>query len=158
MFSNDLICEIIKYLNSNINNKIAISDIEKKFHYNRYYIMKLFKKEIGLSIIEYINSIRIYNSLKQMKSTNNKLINIAYNNGFYSIEYFSEIFKKNVGVKPAVAKKFFNTYKNVNIIDEKKIITSFSNLYNLSEKINKYLLNQKNDKQNTKVLTIFKKL
>jgi YesN/AraC family two-component response regulator len=63
MYSNKLICEILIYIDKNIKNKITIEELENKFFYNRYYIMKLFKKEIGLTIVEYINSIRIYNSI-----------------------------------------------------------------------------------------------
>ena len=41
---------------------------------------------------DYINYIRIYNSFFELKKGNKKIINIAYNNGFYSLEYFSEMF------------------------------------------------------------------
>ena len=63
MFSNDLVCKIIKYIDENFNNKITIEDLENTFFYNRFYIMKLFKKEMKLTIIDYINSLRIYNSM-----------------------------------------------------------------------------------------------
>ena len=90
MYSNKIICDILKYIDENINSKIAIEDLERKFFYNRYYIMKLFKKEIGITIVEYINCLRIYNSFFEIKNRDNKIINIAYKNGFCSLEYFSE--------------------------------------------------------------------
>ena len=77
MYSNNLICDILIYIHDNISNKITVNELEKRFFYNRYYIMKLFKKEIGLTIIEYINSIRIYNSILLLKNHNNNLTNIA---------------------------------------------------------------------------------
>ena len=104
MYSNNLICDILIYIDDNISNKITIEDLENKFFYNRYYIMKLFKKGMGITLINYINSIRIYNSITLIKESNNSLLNIAFKCGFYSIEYFSETFKKIIGVNPEIVK------------------------------------------------------
>ena len=46
MYSNELICDILNYIDVNINKKITIVELYLKFYYNRYYIMKLFNKEI----------------------------------------------------------------------------------------------------------------
>ena len=100
MYSNKLICNILIYINNNINNKISVNELSNIFFYNRFYIIKLFKKEIGLSITEYINSIRIYNSIIQLKNSNNTLMNISLKNGFYSLEYFSETFKQITNINP----------------------------------------------------------
>ena len=65
---NNLVCDIINYINENINDKISIEELTQEFNYNRYYIMKLFKRELDISIINYINCIRIYNSLNSLRS------------------------------------------------------------------------------------------
>ena len=83
MYSNNLICNILDYIDININSKISIEDLEHKFYYNRYYIMKLFKKELNITIFDYINKLRIYNSIKEL-SNEEKIIKIAINNGFYT--------------------------------------------------------------------------
>lgn len=67
MYSNKLICDILFYIDKNINNKINIQDIADIFFFNRFYIMKLFKKELGISINNYINLKRILNSLSDIK-------------------------------------------------------------------------------------------
>lgn len=43
MYSNELVCQILEFLDSNINRKISIQEIVLKFSYDRYYIMKRFK-------------------------------------------------------------------------------------------------------------------
>ena len=142
MYSNDLVCDILEYIDNFIYTKITIEDLEHKFYYNRYYIMKLFKKEIGITIFDYINKLRILNSINEINNTNNLLIKVAINSGFYSLEYFSEIFKKEIGISP---KKYKNiilnkyAYNNnyiqatTNIIKIKKII-DFTNRYKLNRK------------------------
>ena len=84
MYSNKLICDILFYIDKNINNKINIQDIADIFFFNRFYIMKLFKKELGISINNYINLKRILNSLSDIKNTDDSYLTIALNNGFNS--------------------------------------------------------------------------
>ena len=66
MFSNDLVCNIIEYLKNNINKEITIDELSLLFCFDKAYIMRRFKKELNISIHEYINTMRIYNSLKNM--------------------------------------------------------------------------------------------
>ena len=156
MYSNNLICDILTYIDNNINDKIAIEDLENRFFYNRYYIMKLFKKEIGITLINYINQIRIYNSIVLIKETNNNLLNIAFKSGFYSIEYFSETFKSVIGVNPQVVKNYLKSKKNIKTNQIDKINNSLINLYALKQFKERYLLNRKPNILPSKKLTIFK--
>ena len=156
MYSSNLICDILIYIDNNIGSKITIEDLEINFFYNRYYIMKLFKKEMGITLINYINSIKIYNSVIMIKETNNSLLNIAFKSGFYSIEYFSEMFKKIIGVNPQVAKNYLKNKRSVKINQVDIINDSILSLYDLKEAKNKYLLNRKPNKLPIKKLSIFK--
>ncbi len=155
MYSNKLICDILFYIDKNINNKINIQDIADIFFFNRFYIMKLFKKELGISINNYINLKRILNSLSDIKNTDDSYLTIALNNGFNSLEYFSETFKLIIGVSPRVYKKF--TYFIIKIKDE-EINTIRSNLLKLTSTINKidnYKNNLKPEIKKEKKLSIF---
>ena len=67
MYSNELVCNILDYLDNNINTEISIDLISSIFCYDKFYIMKRFKKEIGTSIFNYINAIKVHNSLKFFK-------------------------------------------------------------------------------------------
>lgn len=154
MSSNNLVCDILEYIDSFVYTKITIKDLEHKFFYNRYYIMKLFKKEIGITIFDYINKLRINGSINEISNTNNLLIKVAMNNGFYSLEYFSEIFKKEVGISPREYKKMITdrceydtkyTLTTTNIIKIRKII----------DYVNKYKQNRKRKIMPIKKLSIF---
>ncbi len=101
MFSNELVCNIIEYINNNINKEITIDELSMRFFFDKTYIMKRYKREIKLSIHEYINDMRIYNSLIYF-SDDNYIISIAFKNGFNSLEYFSEMFKKIIVVSPII--------------------------------------------------------
>ena len=155
MYSNDLVCNILEYIEKFINTKITIEDFEHNFFYNRYYIMKLFKKEIGVTIFNYINKLRIYNSTNDINNTNDLLIKIAMNNGFYSLEYFSETFKKEIGISP-------RDYKNIKLnkyykSNEKALaIKNILEIRKLIKKTKKYKERRKREILPVKKLSIFK--
>ena len=141
MFSNDLVCNIIEYINNNINKEITIDELSILFYFNKTYIMKKFKKELKISIHEYINIMRIYNSLPYFKD-DNYILSIAFKNGFNSLEYFSEIFKKNMGVSPKVYKKYSN-YKNITDEEQEKILNNLSRIINIKTSVLNYLNHRK---------------
>ena len=143
MYSNEIIIKILNYLNTNITQKISIDDISKKFNYDKAYLMRLFKKEIGLTIVDYLNKIKIYNSLDLLKENNLTILNIALKNGFYNQEYFSEIFKKTIGISPKEYQNFILRKANYSKLEVKDIINKVIELNKLKEKIDYYLKNKK---------------
>ena len=155
MFSNELICNILDYLNKNFNDQIKIDELSYRFFYNRTYIMKRFKKELGISIIDYLNLKRIYESLKYFQY-NKSILEIALLNGFNSQEYYSEIFKKIIGVSPLIYKKYHLFILKMN---KDNIYIIQSNLIQIESILNKITKYQNNRKPKTMVkkLSIFNK-
>ena len=142
MYSNELVCDILEYINKNINQEITINLLSNMFYYDKTYIMKRFKKEIGISIFDYINRVKIFNSLP-FYYYDNYILSIGLNNGFNSIEYYSEIFKKIMGVNPKKYKYFINRSRFIKDKEIDLIIKRVDDLNNLDMFIKKYLLNRK---------------
>ena len=155
MHSKKLICDILEYIDNNINKEITIDELSNIFFFDKYYIMKLFKKELKITIVNYINSMRVYNSLKEYKY-DNQIMRIALNNGFNSLEYYSETFKQITKVSPREYKCFVNRNSNISL---DKIITiriALSNLQYLKDQTTKYKQNRHPEKHKVKSLSIFK--
>lgn len=117
--TNNIVLNILDYIESNVNDEISIDNIAKELCYDKSYLMKVFKKEIGLSIISYVNMIRIINSIN-MFQYDESLLKVCMFNGFNSLEYYSETFKIITGVNPTVYKKFLNN-EEINKVDYLKI-------------------------------------
>ena len=141
MFSNELTCKILDYIHDNINKEITIDELSNRFYFDKTYIMKKFKKETKLSIHEYINSIRIYNSLIYFRD-DNYVLSIAFKNGFNSLEYFSETFKKIIGVSPTIYKKYI-TYQKIEKSEEDLILQNINRLTNIKHSMLDYLRHRK---------------
>ena len=153
MFSNELVCNIIDYINRNLFEEIKIDDIARVMYFNRTYIMKKFKRELGISIINYINIVKIYNSLKYLKY-DKSILEIALKNGYNSQEYYSEMFKIVLGVSPITYKKYINYTKHINKKQIHIIEENINNIELLLSKIDKYINNRK-PQSTTKKLSLF---
>ena len=137
MYANELVCNILNYLEKNMCSEITIDLVSSIFCFDKFYIMKKFKKEIGISIINYLNYFKIYNSLKYYKY-DDSITKIALNSGFNSLEYYSEIFKKVIGVSPIAYKKFVNYDRGLKDEEANIIIDSIIKLNSLKKDIDEY--------------------
>jgi AraC-like DNA-binding protein len=155
MYSKKLICDILEYIDNNINKNISIDELSNIFFFDKYYIMKLFKKELNITIINYINSMRIYNCLLDFKY-DNQIIRIALKNGFNSLEYFSETFRNILKVSPREYKHFIKRTNKLSLETIINIRISLSNLQYLKDKTTTYKNNRKPNTNKVKSLTIFK--
>ncbi|MBR4262318.1 MAG: helix-turn-helix transcriptional regulator [Bacilli bacterium] len=142
MFSNELVCNILDYINKNINKEITIDELSNIFYYDKTYIMKRFKKELSITIFDYINSMRVFNSLT-LYSFDNYIIYIAFKSGFNSLEYYSEMFKKIMGVSPSIYRKYVN--RDISIKDKEidLILYNIVKLNRIKKMTDKYLNNRK---------------
>ena len=145
MYSNELVCNILDYLDENINTIISIDMISSIFCYDKTYVMKRFKKELGISIVSYMNSIKIFNSLKYYKN-DDSILKISMESGFNSLEYYSEIFKKVIGVSPMTYKQFIRY--DVRVLAN-EVSTIVNSLVKLDELRNKVMFYRRRVKPNT---------
>ena len=154
MFSHDLVCDILEYINNNINREIIIDELANRFYFDKTYIMKRFKKEIGYTIHDYINMMRIFNSIELYKY-DNYILSIALKNGFNSIEYYSEMFKKIIGVNPLKYKKFINRSFDITDNEINLILNNINKCNNLRVFTDNYLIRRKPTMKMEKVLKLW---
>lgn len=105
----NIIQGIIAYIINNINEEISIDSIADEFHYNRFHLMRKFKEITGFTINEFINECRIYNSTDPLIFTDDTILKIALNNGFNSLEYYSEKFKDIIGLSPTKFRRIYTS-------------------------------------------------
>ena len=100
-----LIKNTLNYIQFNLNEDLNVSGIAKHFCITPNHLYRVFKKEVGVSVIEYINKKRIEESIKLIKATDLQIQIIAERVGINDISYFSKLFKKQVGKSPTQYKK-----------------------------------------------------
>ena len=65
-----LVLRIVAYLKENYRSKITLADLQEQFHYSERYINQKFQKELGTTVIDYLNRCRIQNALELIRKGN----------------------------------------------------------------------------------------
>ena len=102
-----LTAKIISYLRQNIAQHITLSDIGKITFFSPVYCDTVFKKDMGVSIIDYLIGCRIAEAKKLLIEGILPLPQIAQHTGFGDSNYFSRVFKKRTGYSPTEYKKTY---------------------------------------------------
>lgn len=97
---NPLVENIKSYIVDNLEYNITISLIADIFHYNKLYLGRLFKKETGESITDFINAQRLKRAARLLKDTEQSILSVANRTGFNNVTYFNRLFKNFYEVSP----------------------------------------------------------
>lgn len=121
-YSNDLhdetsrkFIEIIEWLRINISKNYSISEISKKFNFNNDYLCRLFKKHTGLSIVKYINGVKIGKAKELLCFSEFSIKEISYSLGFNDDKYFMKLFKTYENLTPS---EYRNSYYRTRLNDK----------------------------------------
>ncbi len=106
----------IDYIYDNIYNEIKIQDIADHIGFTPQYISKLFKKQVGVTLSDYIMSKRIQTAENMLKYTDYAPIDIANYLCFSSHSHFISAFKKRTGLTP---KQYREKYYRIYSFDDK---------------------------------------
>lgn len=99
------VARIDRYISCNLHNKIALEDISRYVGMNKSYFCLFFKKHYGVSMIDYLNGLRVQKAIGLLKSTRMQVSDIAAECGFPTVTYFNRIFRKVTGQTPSQCRK-----------------------------------------------------
>lgn len=57
------------YIDFNYKNNLSLDTLSSQFNYNKYYILKKFKDQYGVSPIQYYNNLQTYGGQKTPKNS-----------------------------------------------------------------------------------------
>ena len=94
--------KIANFIETNYHEaNLTIPTIADHLHLNYSYLCTCFKQDKGITIIEYLNEVRIQNAVKLF---NQGVVNVTYVSekcGYLTPAYFSKRFKKVTGLSPS---------------------------------------------------------
>lgn len=89
-----------QYIEDHIQEKITVKDLANLVHLNEQHLMRVFKRETGQSVLEYITERRILIAGSLLKDTDYSINFIADCIGCENYSYFTKLFKKFTGFTP----------------------------------------------------------
>ena len=107
-----LVKKAILYLNEHASQQIVRWKLADSVHVSEDYLTRIFHKEIGLSLWEYLNRYRIFLATDLLLNTNGTIYGIAEQTGFQDQAYFCRVFKKIHGVPPGKIRNKIEASRN----------------------------------------------
>lgn len=103
---NKLIDDISKYMKQNLgNSELSLTKIAQVFFVNPSYLSRIFKKDMGINLMDYLTRLRLEEAIILLKNTDLKAYEIGEKIGIPDSSYFSTCFKKHTGLSISEYKK-----------------------------------------------------
>jgi two-component system response regulator YesN len=96
----NIIQQAISYIYKNLTNKLTLQKISDAIYVHPNYLSSLFKREVGMSIPDYIMKTRVDESKYYIRYTNTKISDIAAFYQFCNQSYYTQVFRKFAGCTP----------------------------------------------------------
>ena len=109
-FINPPLKRAVDYINENYMHRLTLEDVAQHVFLNKTYISQMFMKQLNISFVSYLESVRIFKAQELLQNTNMSVTKIAEETGYASQSYFTKAFKKRVGMAPL-------QYRTVSISD-----------------------------------------
>lgn len=92
---------ILQYIHQNYRQKIRLDSLAKASGYNTNYLSQLFKSNLGINFYDYLTRIRLREATRQLSQTEEKILDIALENGFADLKSFNSVFRKTFRKSPS---------------------------------------------------------
>ncbi len=93
---------VVRYLRDNYNHAISIRDLAAQVHLSERHICRLFRKMMGMSILEYLTKLRVEIAAQLLLERRLAIKEVAQTVGYPDVRYFTTLFRQYTGLTPAV--------------------------------------------------------
>lgn len=98
----------VNYIYENLHKKITVDELARHTGLDPSYLSRLFKKETGVSVTEYVLSKKIAAAKNMLKYTDNPISLIAETLAFSSQSHFTKTFRVLEGITPKTYRSLYS--------------------------------------------------
>nr|WP_263323718.1 AraC family transcriptional regulator [Neobacillus sp. Marseille-Q6967] len=91
---------ITNYIKENYHQNLSLDLLSNQFNLSSEYLSRFFIKHTGITVLNYINAIRLEKSYPDLMNTNYPIIQIALSHGFPNEKSYNRVFKAVYHVTP----------------------------------------------------------
>ncbi|HAV1921412.1 TPA: helix-turn-helix domain-containing protein [Enterobacter hormaechei subsp. steigerwaltii] len=99
------IARVIERINASYSRRITLAEIAASEYVSEAWLSRLFRKEVGISFMQYITHLRLEKAADALRLTNRPLHQIALEQGFASTRMMSDRFRRVHNMSPGEFRK-----------------------------------------------------
>lgn len=88
------------FIENNITQRISLTQLAKAAHFSPWYSARIFKELTGYSPANYIRRLKLSLSALRLRDENVKIIDVAFDLGFASVDGYQRAFRKEYACNP----------------------------------------------------------
>ncbi|MBQ2256933.1 MAG: AraC family transcriptional regulator [Clostridia bacterium] len=97
----DLISMIQKYVDEHFSDAdFSLERLGNDLKYNKKYLSTVFKRHVGVGIVDYLHTVRIQHACTMLKQGFTSVSDVALRCGYPDAQYFSKVFKRRMNLSP----------------------------------------------------------
>jgi AraC family transcriptional regulator len=96
--------EVIEYINTHLENNLALSELAAVACISQTYFASLFKQSMGITPHQYVMQCRIEKAKVLLRESQLTLVEVSQQVGFQNQSHFTRVFKQYTSVTPKVYK------------------------------------------------------
>jgi len=90
----------INYIDANYDKPVTLAEIARASHLSASRLAHIFKEQMGITIVDYLTSVRIERAKQLLLATDQNCTEICFQVGYNNQSYFTRTFKELVGMPP----------------------------------------------------------
>lgn len=95
---------VIRYIRENLTRNLQVDDLSRRACMSPSHFYRIFKSELGISPVEFINNERIKLAVGLLQDKKRSIKDVYLDCGFESRSYFNRVFKNRQKIAPGVYK------------------------------------------------------
>ena len=88
------------YIAAHQTEEINLSDLANTACYSPWYCYRIFKELTGMSVSDYVRRLKLTGAARRLKESDAKVIEVALDSGFESVDGFQRAFYREFGCNP----------------------------------------------------------
>lgn len=97
----------LKYISENYKSELDIDTICNEISFSKYYFCKIFKKQMGITVHQYVNEFRINKAKELLAYSQLSVSSIAGQVGFKTPLTFMRAFERSVHMTPSEYRSYY---------------------------------------------------
>jgi transcriptional regulator GlxA family with amidase domain len=88
-----MVSRVIVYMQDHLTERISVQEMADMVYVSKSYLSRVFKRKTGVSLMEYLNSLRMEAAKTMLAASALNTEEIAYQTGYHSTKFFYRAFR-----------------------------------------------------------------